>query len=137
MINQLCHILWDFKEGKFNEDDIKEHVDTFINRFPEAERKKLSGELKYYLQRLYSISHSQFVDQFLKENKLPDKEDQTYEPILMTIKEVCDYLKISKPTYYAMKKRGLKTKRVGGRVYIDKFDLLNFADVNIKGFDSI
>ena len=78
--------------------------------------------LDQYENRIKNIITGQF------ENKLTQKNDE-----LLTLDETASFLKKSKVTIHAWKKKGLIPYiRVSNKIYFRKSDLLNFDVINLK-----
>jgi len=124
-VNQLGHILYDHKEGKFNEEDVVKHIRDFMKIIPNENQSLVVGEMKQSLETIYHTLHQEMVDiMWSDESTVESKENQNDS--FMTVKEVCHECDITKPTFYQWKKRGLKTIKQGGRVYILKSELSRF-----------
>lgn len=122
-VHQICHVLYDFLNDKFNEDDIRDSLDDFMKLLEEDEKYKVVSGMKVKLEVLYNVLHRHMVDRITEPKEITDTEDK-----LLSIDDVCSKYSITRQTLNNWSRRGLKKTTVGGRVYYKESELERFQN---------
>lgn len=120
-VHQICHVLYDFLNGKFDEDDIRDSLDIFMKLLKEDEKHKVVRGMKVKLEDLYHVLHRHMVDRISEPKEIDESEDK-----LLTVEDVCSKYSITRQTLNNWSKRGLNKTVVGGRVYYLESELERF-----------
>ncbi len=122
-VHQICHVLYDFLNDKFNEDDIRDSLDDFMRLLDEDKQHEVLSGMKVKLEDLYYILHRHMVDRITEPKEITDTEDK-----LLSIDDVCSRYSITRQTVTNWSKKGLKKTEVGGRVYYRESELERFQN---------
>jgi len=126
-LNLLGSIIYDHYEKSINNDDVRTHIRNFLDSFFRDKSKDEIIQLKVSSEDIFGIVHHEIRNYFDTKNNISESNN-SFEERYLSIKEVCDTLKITRQTLNNWKKIGLKQIKQGSRVYILKSDLDRFMN---------
>ena len=133
----IYHLIQKEIKGELNKEEgdriIKQMIELMNPKGPDEVLEILS-KLKYSLSNVFETLINSVITFQLN---LSDSNEAVQSPSIderidsnLTIKEVCEMMKISRPTLDKWKKKGLRFVKIEGKVYVSRADLNDYIRSN-------
>ena len=122
----LVKVITQDMSGKFDQDEGDKIIRHIIQLMKPNDVSELLAKLKYSIDNISQVLISSILNYELNIHTSNQTEPVQIDERIdksMTIKEVVSLMNISRPTLHQWFKNGLKTSKIGGRVFINQSDL--------------
>ena len=117
-------------KGEFTPDEGERIIKHIIMLMKPNDVSELLNKLKYSISNISEVLLTSILNFQLNSLDIIERNEPSIDERLdnhLTIKEVCDLMKISRPTFDNWKRQGLKVYNIGKRVYVSSSELNEFV----------